>query len=105
MVAPLDAVREQRVDDGLEPGPALARLAGRDEDRHRLDLTQAALQATPERGPDRLVADDEQPPIARERREMFAGAVEQAVLDQDVVTALAERDVDRLHRVSRTAPR
>ena len=43
-------------------------------------------------------ATDDDPPAARMRREQLAGAVEQAGADRDRVAALAERDLDPLHR-------
>ena len=105
VVAPLDALREQRVDDGLEPGPALARLAcaGRGSGSPRSHPKTARRRPPTAAHTVSSLTTSSRPSRASGAR-YSAGAVEQTVLDQDVVTALPKSDVDRLHRVSRTAP-
>ena len=58
MVSALNAMCEQRVDDLFQPGPGLALLTRRDDDRDSLGLAEARLKPRPERLPNILVADD-----------------------------------------------
>ena len=103
MVASLDFVGQQAIDHRPEPVPALALLAGWNEDRLDRHSGEAVLKAAAENAPDIFVADHQKPAATRKRRQMSSRSVDEAMLDQHVVRIDAERDLDPCHSASRIA--
>src|SRR5688572_612589 len=90
VILTFDAQLKKPIDDRSQTVPALAALARRDEDRFDSDAVQPRAQPLTQRLPDSLVAHHQQTAIAREWTEIFGCTTDQAVFDQDVITARAE---------------
>ena len=82
--------------------PAFGLFARRQDDRlgHDADSAQAGVQPGQLRGRDMRVGDDHQPPVAGIGAEEIACAIERTLLDRDVVTARAQRDLHYCHAVN-----
>ena len=99
-VPALDAVAEDTAQQRFQLGEGLARLAGRHLEHLRGDAgtAQGAQQALAMQRGDRRIGDDNGPRPAQERRHQFAGPVDQARADQDIVAPVAQIDPDGLKR-------
>jgi hypothetical protein len=89
VITSLDAQFEQAIHNRLKSCPTLALFTCRNKQRHKIDAAEIFLEPVASRGPDILVTHDQQSIVSCEWLEQRCCSVDQPMLDEDIVTALA----------------